>query len=58
VQRQVPRRRQLAGRYADAAARALTAGNWVRSAAWSARAGLLLGLIGAAATGDAWPLAS
>jgi len=55
---QVPGHTRLATRYEDTTARALTIGNWVRTAAWSARAGLLLGMIGAAAGGDAWPLAS
>mgnify|MGYP000938774423 CR=1 FL=1 len=55
---QVPRHRRLAVHYEDATARALTAGNWVRTVAWSARAALVLGMLGAAAGGTPCPPAS
>ncbi len=46
---QVPRHRELARGWDPVAHRALVRGNWVRTALWSARAGLVLGMVAAAA---------
>lgn len=43
---QVPRHAQLGGGFDGAAIESLVRGNWLRTAAWSARAGLLLWVVG------------
>lgn len=45
---QVPRHRELAAGFDGSAARRLVSTNWIRTAAWSARAALALLLLGAA----------
>ncbi len=46
---QVPRHREMLGGFDAAGHRRLVAGNWVRTAAWTARSALVLGMLAAAA---------
>lgn len=52
---QGPAHRELAGGYREAAVARLVTGNWVRTLAWTARAGLLLLGLGAAQTAPLEP---
>lgn len=46
---QVPRHREMLLGFDAAGHRRLVAGNWVRTAAWTARSGIVLGMLAAAA---------
>lgn len=47
---QVPRHREMLHGFDPGAHRRLVRGNWIRTGAWTARAGLVVGMIAAAAT--------